>query len=47
SSWTQFHQDGNGTVDSAHQCLVGRNRVIMLRRLEKEEDKRTALRILS
>lgn len=47
NSWTQFHQDGNGTVDSGHQCLAGRNRVIMLRRLENETDKRVALRILS
>eukprot|EP00903_Cladosiphon_okamuranus_P010291 g9742.t1 len=46
-SWTQFHQDGNGTVDSGHQCLAGRNRVIMLRRLDNEEDKHTALKILS
>ncbi|CAN0499222.1 unnamed protein product, partial [Ectocarpus sp. 8 AP-2014] len=46
-SWTQFHQDGNGTVDSGHQCLAGRNRVIMLRRLDREEDKRAALRILA
>ncbi|CAN0539365.1 unnamed protein product, partial [Ectocarpus sp. 12 AP-2014] len=46
-SWTQFHQDGNGTVDSGHQCLAGRNRVIMLRRLDREEDKRAALRMLA
>ena len=46
-SWTQFHQDGNGTVDSGHQCLAGRNRVVMLRRLDNEEEKHAALRILS
>lgn len=45
-SMTPFHQDGNGTVDSAHQCLKGRNRVVMLRRMD-EDDKRNALRILS
>ncbi|CAM9360246.1 unnamed protein product [Ascophyllum nodosum] len=45
-SWTHFHQDGNGTVDSGHQCLAGRNRVIMLRRLD-EDNKRRALRILA
>lgn len=47
ASWTRFHQDGNGTVDSGHQCLAGRNRVIMLRRLDNEEDKHAALNILS
>lgn len=45
SSWTFFHQDGNGTVDSGHQCLTGRNHVVMLRRLN-EEDKKRAMRIL-
>ena len=45
SSWTFFHQDGNGTVDSGHQCLTGRNHVIMLRRLN-EADKKRAMRIL-
>ena len=45
SSWTFFHQDGNGTVDSGHQCLTGRNHVIMLRRLN-EADKKRAMMIL-
>jgi hypothetical protein len=31
--YTQFHQDGHGTVDSGHSCLTGYNEVIMLRRL--------------
>ena len=29
-SFTHFHQDGHGTVDSGHQCLRGRNEVVML-----------------
>jgi hypothetical protein len=32
-SFTKFHQDGHGTVDSGHQCLRGYNEVVMLRRL--------------
>merc|ERR1712023_115547 len=44
-SFTHFHQDGHGTVDSGHQCLRGRNEVIMLRRMD-EGNKRRALRIL-
>jgi hypothetical protein len=31
--YTQFHQDGHGTVDSGHSNLSGFNEVIMLRRL--------------
>ena len=31
--FTQFHQDGHGTVDSGHVCLTGYNEVVMLRRL--------------
>ncbi len=31
--YTQFHQDGHGTVDSGHSCLNGYNEVVMLRRL--------------
>lgn len=31
--YTQFHQDGHGTVDSGHSNLCGFNEVIMLRRL--------------
>lgn len=44
-SFTQFHQDGHGTVDSGHQCLRGSNEVVMLRRMD-EANKRRALRIL-
>ncbi|CAM9790986.1 unnamed protein product, partial [Choristocarpus tenellus] len=44
-SMTHFHQDGHGTVDSGHQCLTGRNRVIMLRRLS-EHNKKRAMNIL-
>jgi hypothetical protein len=31
--YTQFHQDGHGTVDSGHLCLHGFNEVVMLRRI--------------
>lgn len=44
-SFTHFHQDGHGTVDSGHQCLRGNNEVVMLRRLD-EANKRRALKIL-
>lgn len=44
-TFTHFHQDGHGTVDSGHQCLRGRNEVVMLRRMD-EPNKRRALRIL-
>ena len=37
STW--FHQDGHGTVDSGHQCLTGRNEVVMLRRLDEAHKK--------
>jgi len=46
SSFTHFHQDGHGTVDSGHLCLSGYNEVVMLRRLP-ERHKRHALRILT
>lgn len=32
-SFTHFHQDGHGTVDSGHMCLSGYNEVVILRRL--------------
>ena len=32
-SYTWFHQDGSGTVDSGHQSLGGLNEVIMFRRM--------------
>ena len=35
ASFTQFHQDGFGTVDSGHLCLSGANEVVMLRRLSQ------------
>ena len=44
-TFTHFHQDGHGTVDSGHQCLRGANEVVMLRRLD-EPNKRRALRVL-
>jgi hypothetical protein len=34
-SYTKFHLDGNGTVDSEHLCLSGFNEIIMLRRLSE------------
>ena len=45
-SFTKFHQDGHGTVDSGHQCLRGYNEVVMLRRLT-ETHKINAIRILN
>jgi hypothetical protein len=39
-SFTRFHQDGNGTVDSAHLCMSGFNEVIMLPRLTEEDVKK-------
>ena len=44
-SFTQFHQDGYGTVDSGHLCLSGCNEVVMLRRLP-ESHKKNVLRLL-
>jgi hypothetical protein len=46
SSFTHFHQDGHGTVDSGHLCIHGYNEVVMLRRLT-ERHKKHALWILS
>jgi hypothetical protein len=43
--YTQFHQDGHGTVDSGHSCLTGYNEVIMLRRLP-ECHKRQACQLI-
>ena len=45
ASFTQFHQDGHGTVDSGHTCLSGYNEVVMLRRMP-EVHKIRALDIL-
>jgi hypothetical protein len=39
ASFTHFHQDGHGTVDSGHLCLSGYNEVIMLRRLPESHKK--------
>eukprot|EP00554_Chaetoceros_debilis_P012240 CAMPEP_0194110982 /NCGR_PEP_ID=MMETSP0150-20130528/10091_1 /TAXON_ID=122233 /ORGANISM="Chaetoceros debilis, Strain MM31A-1" /LENGTH=1306 /DNA_ID=CAMNT_0038800289 /DNA_START=328 /DNA_END=4248 /DNA_ORIENTATION=+ len=44
-SFTHFHQDGHGTVDSGHMCIDGYNEVIMLRRMS-EDHKRQALHLL-
>jgi len=46
ASFTHFHQDGHGTVDSGHLCISGYNEVVMLRRLT-ERHKKHALWILS
>jgi hypothetical protein len=43
--FTQFHQDGHGTVDSGHLCLEGYNEVVMLRRMD-EAHKKHALHFL-
>ena len=43
--YTQFHQDGHGTVDSGHSCLNGYNEVVMLRRLP-ECHKRQACQLI-
>jgi hypothetical protein len=45
-SFTDFHQDGHGTVDSGHQCLSGYNEVVMLRRMP-EAHKQNAMNILN
>ena len=42
-SYTAFHQDGKGNVDSGHLCLCGCNEVVILGRLP-EMCKRDALR---
>ncbi|KAG7346143.1 hypothetical protein IV203_005211 [Nitzschia inconspicua] len=46
ASFTHFHQDGHGTVDSGHLCIEGYNEVVILRRLT-ERHKKHALWILS
>lgn len=46
ATFTHFHQDGHGTVDSGHLCISGFNEVIMLRRLT-ERHKQHALMILT
>uniref|UniRef100_A0A7S4EEL1 DUF6824 domain-containing protein n=1 Tax=Pseudo-nitzschia australis TaxID=44445 RepID=A0A7S4EEL1_9STRA len=46
ASFTHFHQDGHGTVDSGHLCISGFNEVVMFRRLT-ERHKKHALWILS
>ena len=45
-SFTHFHQDGYGTVDSGHQCLTGYNEVVMFRRMP-EDRKKHCLEILN
>lgn len=39
ASFTYFHQDGHGTVDSGHLCVSGFNEIIMLRRLTERHKK--------
>jgi len=46
ASFTHFHQDGHGTVDSGHMCLMGYNEVVMLRRMT-ERHKMNALQLLN
>ena len=46
ASFTHFHQDGHGTVDSGHLCIRGYNEVVLLRRLT-ERHKKHALWILT
>lgn len=43
-AFTWFHEDGHGTVDSGHQCLRGRNEVVMLKRMDAEQ-KTEALKV--
>lgn len=38
-TYTHFHQDGHGTVDSGHVCLSGYNEVVILRRLTETRKK--------
>lgn len=44
---TWFHEDGNGTVDSGHQCLSGQNEVVMLRRMTDEPTRLNTLHKLN
>jgi hypothetical protein len=46
ASFTHFHQDGHGTVDSGHLVISGYNEVVLLRRLT-ERHKRHALWLLT
>jgi hypothetical protein len=46
TSFTAFHQDGHGTVDSGHWCMTGYNEVVMLRRLT-ERHKCHAVKLLT
>jgi hypothetical protein len=39
-SYTDFHLDGFGTVDPGHLCLSGYNEVVMLRRLNTDDQKK-------
>lgn len=38
-SFTKFHRDGDGTVDSGHLVVEGYNEVIMFRRLPPEHER--------
>lgn len=39
TTFTYFHQDGNGTVDSGHYCHKGYNDVILFGRLSNNQEK--------
>ncbi len=45
-SFTFFHEDGFGTVDSGHQSLAGLNEVIMLSRIHDDAKKLVAVKLL-
>jgi hypothetical protein len=45
-SFTFFHEDGFGTVDSGHQSLAGLNEVVMLSRIEDHALKMKAMNTL-
>jgi hypothetical protein len=45
-TFTHFHQDGHGSVDSGHQVISGYNEICMLRRLP-ERHKRHAMWLLT
>jgi hypothetical protein len=37
-SFTVFHKDGNGSVDSGHTVISGHNEVFMIRKLNDSEE---------
>ena len=46
NSFTRFHQDGNGTVDSVHYCHRGCNEVVILRRLDEQSQRKAITTLL-